>query len=128
MEDGWFLFVLILCIISWMTFFVASLLVSTRPYADSTEFARTHNSSAQPRTRTRQIAQKEHLTSAQSYVHTPFKRHSAWQMLWAGSAFMTVCTTMFLSWDWLEERIIYPIRSQLRWRAEQRRADAGKLV
>ena len=89
--------------------------------------ARTH-ARTRTRTRTRQIVQKEHLTSAQSYVHMPFKRHSAWQMLWAGSAFMTVCTTMFLSWDWLEERIIYSVRSQLRWRAEQRRADAGKLV
>ena len=62
------------------------------------------------------------------YIHKPFREEGPWQIVWGASLFMSLSTTVFLSWSWIEDLIIFPIRSHLRWRAEQRRAESGKVV
>jgi len=44
------------------------------------------------------------------------------------AACMSISTTVFLLWGWIDDYIIYPIQCHLRWRAEQQRLDSGKAV
>lgn len=68
------------------------------------------------------------VSSLLLYVHKPFRQMGVWNTMWWISAIISLGSTLFLSWGWIDELIVFPIRSHLRYRAEQQRASSGKAV